>query len=264
VRTLITGAGGFIGRHLLAAIPGAEPVSHREVTMVRLDGVGLVIHAGRAAGIGTQAWRLEQDVEHLLLTRLAGHAARYVMLSTRAVYGAAPGRPLREDDPPVPVTAYGRNKLSLEQAARTLLGDRLCVLRLSNVFGFEWPGRATFFGNMLDRLERDGLIRFDMAGSTRRDFVPVEPAVAMIARLATGTRSGIVHVGAGLSLPCADLAQAVIDGFGRGRLVVDGPEPRDCFAFDTTIARAETGIVVARAQILAAARGAGRALAAAR
>jgi nucleoside-diphosphate-sugar epimerase len=264
VRTLVTGAGGFIGRHLLAAIPDALPAPHGAIPSIDLDGVELVIHAGRAAGIGTDEWRLEQDPEYRLLTRLVGHSARYVMLSTRAVYGPAGSRPLRPTDPPAPASPYGRNKLRLEQAARDLLGERLCILRLSNVFGFEWPGRTTFFGTMLDRLKQDGLIRFDMAGSTRRDFIPVEPAARMIARLAALRQSGIVQVGAGLSLPCADLAHAVIEGFGNGRLLVESVLPKDEFAFDTSAAQAETGILVQPDDVLSAARQAGRALAAAR
>ncbi len=264
MRTLVTGAGGFIGRHLLAALPDALPVPHQAIPGIDLAGVELVIHAGRATGIGTEAWRLDQDLEHCLLTRLAGHPACYVMLSTRAVYGPAGSRPLRPTDTPAPASAYGRNKLRLEQAAQGLLGERLCILRLSNVFGFEWPGRATFFGIMLDRLKRDGVIRFDMAGSARRDFLPVELAARMIARLAAGRQGGIVHVGAGLSLPCADLAHAVIEGFGSGRLLVESPFPKDEFAFDASAAQAATGIVVGADDVLSAARQAGLALAAAR
>jgi nucleoside-diphosphate-sugar epimerase len=264
MRTLVTGAGGFIGRHLMAAIPGALPAPHHVIPGISLDGVELVIHAGRATGIGTDSWRLDQDPEYCLLTRLASHPARYMMLSTRAVYGIAGSQALRPTDPPAPVTPYGRNKLRLEQAARDLLGERLCILRLSNVFGFEWPGRATFFGIMLDGLKRDSVIRFDMAGSTRRDFIPVELAALTVARLTTGRQRGIVHVGAGLSLPCADLAHAVIQGFGSGRLLVESPLPKDEFAFDTRAAQAETGVVVRADDVLSAARQAGLALAAAR
>ncbi|WP_027135361.1 NAD-dependent epimerase/dehydratase family protein [Geminicoccus roseus] len=263
MRILVTGASGFIGRHLLAALPDAAPVPHQAIPDVPLEGVELVIHAGRAAGIGTEAWRLADDVEHLLLTRLARHPAHYVMLSSRAVYGPAEGRRLRESDLPAPASAYGRNKLRLEQAGQVLLGQRLCILRLSNVFGFEWPGRSTFFGAMLDRLKREGLIRFDMAGSTRRDFVPVAQAAAMIAALATRRRGGIVHVGAGRSLHCAALAEAVIAGYGEGRLVVDAVNPYDEFAYNTALAQARTGINVSEAEILAAARAAGAALRAA-
>lgn len=263
MRILLTGAGGFIGRHLAAQIPSAVPVRHEALATIALEDVDLVIHAGRAAAIGTERWRLDQDLEHGLLTRLARQRARYVMLSTRAVYGRQAGLlPLRESDPTLPVTAYGRNKLRLEQAATTLLGqERLCILRLSNVFGFEWPGRTTFFGTMLERLRAEGLIRFAMAGSTRRDFVPVRLAAAMIARLALGKLTGVIHVGAGRSLPCAALAEAVIAGYGSGRLVIDKAAVSDEFAFDTGIASTACGIEVSEAAILAAATEAGRLLA---
>ena len=46
-------------------------------------------------------------------------------------------RPLAETAPTGPSDAYGRHKLAVEHALRELLGERLTVLRLANVFGYE-------------------------------------------------------------------------------------------------------------------------------
>jgi nucleoside-diphosphate-sugar epimerase len=261
LRIAITGAGGFIGRHLAASLPEAVALSHQE--MPTLDGqrFDLVIHAGRSPAIGRGDWRLADDAEHLLLRRLASSSCRYLMLSSRAVYGPAGDAALAPGHATAPASAYGRNKLRLEQAGRDLLGERLGILRLSNVFGCEWPGRATFFGTMLAGLAQRSEIRFDMAGSTRRDFVPVEMAARIIASLARlRAEDPVLHVGAGIALPCAALAEAVIAGFGRGRLVATGPE-RDGFAFDVGRTVALTGIALDEAGVLGAAWAAGRQLA---
>ncbi|WP_222183949.1 NAD-dependent epimerase/dehydratase family protein [Geminicoccus harenae] len=261
MRIAITGAGGFIGRHLAAALPEAVPLSHREIPTLDGHHFDLVIHAGRSPGIGQADWLLADDAEYLLLRRLADSACRYLMLSSRAVYGPADGNALAPNHPTAPASAYGRNKLRLEQAGRDLLGERLGILRLSNVFGCEWPGRTTFFGTMLAGLAERGAIRFDMAGSTRRDFVPVAAAARTIASLARlGTRDPVLHVGSGIALPCAALAEAAIAGFGRGRLVATGPE-RDGFAFDVGRTVALTGIALDEAAVLGAARAVGRELA---
>ena len=230
------------------------------IPTVALDDVDLVIQAGRSARIGADDFRLDNDQEYRLLRRLAGGRARYLMLSTRAVYGPAGPGPLRETDAPAPASAYACNKLALERAATKALGERACIARLSNVFGFEWPGRRTFFGTMLTSLKDQGVIRFDMAGETERDFLPVELAATALARLATTGASGVVNVGAGFSLPCAALAQSLIDGFGSGRLAIDTDEPSDTFWMDTSRLAKLTGLRTTSASVLAAAHDAGRRL----
>jgi nucleoside-diphosphate-sugar epimerase len=261
MRVLLTGAGGFIGRHVRASLPHAEPVPHASVATVPLEGVDVVIHAGRYRPAGPGRWQLCDDPEAALMVRVGRSGARYVMLSSRAVYGPAGAEPLREDHPVAPTSEYGRHKLRLEEHGHGLLGDRLTILRLSNVFGFEWPGRPTFFGIMLDRLAAEGSIRFDMAPDTRRDFIPVQAAAAMIARLAADPLPGLFNIGAGHSVACGTLAEAVIQGFGRGRLIVSDPVPRDSFDFDTGRARHRTGVTISKDEVIEAARAAGRQLA---
>jgi nucleoside-diphosphate-sugar epimerase len=261
MRILVTGAGGFIGRYLLAALPDAQPIPHHQMPTLPLDDVGVVIHAGRYRPADPAKWRLEEDPEAHLLERLAHSAARYVMLSTRTVYGRASSFILSEADPLRPATAYGRHKLALEERGRLLLGDRLTIARLSNVFGFEWPGRATFFGIMQERLAREGQVNFDMAAETRRDFIPVEAAARAIAALALDGRPATVNVGSGHAVACGALAQALIDGFGHGRLVVTDHTVKDEFVLNTSQLQARTGLLLAEADILEAARRAGRQLA---
>lgn len=258
---LVTGAGGLIGRHVLAALgPGrARGVSHHAITAPDLlEGVATVIHAGRDPRLGTPAWRVDADAEVMLAERLARSSIRLVSLGTRKVL-AASDRPLAEDAPVAPVDAYGRAKALLEAALLERLGARLTRLRIANVIGNEPPGRASFMGAMLAGLVKDGTIRFDMAAETRRDFVPVGFVAQAIARLAADPPGGIVHLGSGHAIPCGLLARWTIEGFGRGRLVVERAERRDPFVLDVRRLRALTGLACPRAAVRDAAREAGRA-----
>lgn len=258
---LVTGSGGLIGRHVLAALgPGrARGVDHRAITAPDLlDGVTTVVHAGRDPGLGTPDWRLEADAEIVLAERLRPTRIRLLSLGTRKVL-AASDRPLAEDAPVAPADAYGRAKAALEAALQERLGERLTRLRIANVIGPEPPGRRSFMGAMLAGLVRDGTIRFDMAALTRRDFVPVGFVAEAIARLAEAPPGGIVHLGSGHAIPCGLLARWTIEGFGRGRLVVECHERRDAFVMDVRRLRALTGLACPRAAVREAARAAGRA-----
>jgi nucleoside-diphosphate-sugar epimerase len=260
---LVTGAGGLIGRHVVAALgpERARGVSHQAVTAPDLLlGVTTVVHAGRDPLLGKPGWRLDADAEIRLAERLRGTGIRLVSLGSRKVL-APSDRPLREDAVIGPVDAYGRAKALLEAALVERLGDRVTRLRIANVIGIEPPGRASFMGAMLAGLVADRTIRFDMAAETRRDFVPVAFVARAIARLAHDPPGGIVHLGSGHAIPCGLIARWTIEGFGRGRLVVERDERRDAFVLDTGRLRALTGLTCPRATIRDAAVAAGRAAA---
>ena len=98
------------------------------------------------------------------------------MLSSRKVY--APGAlPLAETAATGPTDAYGRQKLATETALRQLLGERLTVLRLANIFGYERerPGaRPSLRPRARPPGRREGRIRYAMSPFVERDFLPVD------------------------------------------------------------------------------------------
>lgn len=256
---LIAGAGGFIGRALTAALPGARRASHAEALRPgALDGIAAAVWCGRDPRLGTPAWRVDGDAEIAFADSCAAAGVRLLSLGTRKVYAPSPA-PLAESAPLAPSDLYGRQKLSIEQALDAILGSRLTRLRLANVFGVE-PGRSSFMGRMLTTLARDDEIRLDMSPFTRRDFLPVEAAAQAIATLAADPPGGIVNLGSGVALEAGRLALAVIAGHGRGRLVIDAPAERDAFVLDPSRARALTGIALAADEILARARACGASL----
>ncbi len=257
---LVTGAGGFIGRHIAQALgPSARACGHGALAEPGLlDGIETVIHAGRDPRLGTKDYRLEADLELALACRVAERGLRMLTLSSRKVYAPA-DKPLDEASPLGPTDAYGEQKLAMEMALEGLLGDRLTRLRLANIFGFE-PGRTSFMGRMLDGLTRDATITFDMSPFTARDFLDVDSTGRMVAAIAERPPGGIVNVGSGVALPTGRLALALIEGFGRGRLVVLDAAERDSFVLDCRKLEGLVGLGTDAAALLDEARRLGRRL----
>lgn len=251
---LVTGAGGLIGRHVAQTLGRAARVRGHDALggPGLLDGIEAVVHAGRDPRLGTPGYRLADDVELALARRVAERGLPFLMLSTRKVYAPA-DRPLDEAAPLGPGDLYGRQKLAMEEALGELLGPRLTRLRLANIFGFE-PGRPGFMGRMLDGLAREAAITFDMSPFTTRDFLDVETAARMIAALARRPPGGIVNVGSGVALPTGRLALALIEGFGRGRLVILDPAERDGFLLDCRRLEGLVGLGTDAASLLGQAR----------
>jgi UDP-glucose 4-epimerase len=234
-RLLVVGQGSFIARHFFAAC--AEPVTavgHDAIGRPDLlDGVDRVISFARHPLLGKEGYRpatMDQDLR--LAKRIAGRGIDYVMLSSRKVY-APSTRPLAESDPTGPQDLYGRHKLAIEQELRELLGPRLTVLRLANVFGYERGlARRTFLSLTLDQLARHGQIRFDMSPFVVRDFLPVAACAHVLAQIVAAPPGGVLNVGSGIALPTGRLALWVLEGYGRGELVIESPDERDAFVLD--------------------------------
>jgi nucleoside-diphosphate-sugar epimerase len=166
VKVLVTGATGFIGAPLTAALteaghqvraavrdrrrrsfaPGVEiallPDLAGAVDWTPLAaGMDVVVHLAGIAHVGPEIPDAIYDrVNHLATAGLAGAAARagarkfVLMSSTRAQAGAASDAPLTESAAPQPTDAYGRSKLAAEAAVRAS-GLPSTILRPALVYG---------------------------------------------------------------------------------------------------------------------------------
>jgi dTDP-4-dehydrorhamnose reductase len=153
-RWLVTGAGGMLGRDLVAAL------ERRGELVTGLDRPDLDVTDGAAVAaavaaarpdvvVNCAAWTAVDDAEkheeralavngggpaHLAEACAAG-GARLVQLSTDYVFPGTGQRPYREDDPPAPASAYGRTKLAGERAVLGRLPDAGFVVRTAWLYG---------------------------------------------------------------------------------------------------------------------------------
>jgi UDP-glucose 4-epimerase len=265
-RILIVGRGSFLAGQVLGALPPerVRAVGHDETLRPDLlDEVACAVNFGRHPLLGSEAYRLDtMDPDLRLARRLGEREIAYLMLSTRKVYAPSEGA-LAEDAPTAPVDGYGRAKLAVEERLRGLLGERLTILRLANVFGYERrPGRVTFLSSLLERLATDGEVHYDISPFVARDFLPVEAFVRLLLALAQAPPGGVLNVGSGIALPTGRLALWIIEGYGRGRLVIDSPREHDAFVLDVTRLRALQGEPCSFTELRARAVALGRRLAA--
>ncbi len=183
---LITGAGGYIGRHLARALcargetvraldrdrAALAPLAARGVELqcadagdpaalaAALPGVQLIYHlAGSALGSPAAIRRANVDGARTLAAACAGRAElrAVVFASSGALYPSGPGW-LSEETPPAPAFHYARAKAEAEQvllAAHQHHGVPVLIARIAAVYGPASPAL------MLDQVRRG---RFPLIG----------------------------------------------------------------------------------------------------
>lgn len=238
-RLVVVGASGFIGRAVAREAEASElPVVRlgRSVPEGALRAGDVLVNAALHPLYRTQPYALETDLDRELAGVAAACSAHLVMLSSRRVYGPDHRWGAKESDPSLgDESQYGRNKAETEVWLSAEHGASTCILRLSNVYGFEYaPGlrRDSFFGAMLADLKTTNEIIFHMASETRRDFIPVETAAESIVNAARNRLTGVFNIGSGFAIPCGALALALCEGYGRGTIRA-GVEVRDEFYLNT-------------------------------
>lgn len=216
MKIVVTGATGFVGRHVVAALlarghavtavarnppdRGVAPwidevnfvacdVHDNDIEHPALLGVpdALVHLAWPGLPNYKDLFHIERNLpaDYRFVKRMVGAGTQHVLMTgTCFEYGMQSGA-LSEDDPPLPTNAYGIAKNSLRVFLQTLQRQHPFVLQWARLFYLYGPGQNA--GSVLAQLDRAidaGEPSFDMSGGEQlRDYLPVQEASGYLAAL---------------------------------------------------------------------------------
>ena len=255
MRALVTGALGFVGRHLVHHLEASGddviPLDHRgphPVDITDPDAVREAIVAARPeavyhlagwAEVGSSwsdpvgALRLNAEgTLHVLEACRAAGVERVLSVSSAEVYGLvrAEDLPLREDAPQRPLNPYAASKVAADALAlQAFLGHGLGVLRV-RPFNHIGPGQSEQFvapaiAARIARAERDGRDEIPVGNLTpRRDLTDVRD-VARAYRLLVerGEPGEVYNVCSGRDLAVRELAERLVALADRPLVLVPDP-----------------------------------------
>jgi dTDP-4-dehydrorhamnose reductase len=247
VRVAVTGAGGRLGRALVAALEDAPftgpfgPIAWTraewdldapDTIASRLDAdrVETVVHAAAWTDVDgcardpARALARNGDATRVLAEACAGGGVDLIVLSTNEVFDGdrLDGRGYTPADPPAPRNPYGASKLAGERAAARAFeragAGQLGIVRTAWLFG---PGQPDFPAKILAAAERaagtDEPLRAVADEWGCPTYTP-DLADAVVELLAEGRVEGIHHVVNGGTATRAEWARDVVR---RARLDVD-------------------------------------------
>jgi GDP-4-dehydro-6-deoxy-D-mannose reductase len=267
MKALVTGADGFVGRHLVAWLQEAgddvvETDRHHgldildpEALRAFVAGVQpeVVYHLAGQADVGgswaspVATFRLNAEgTMNVLLAAVAAGVSRVVAVSSADVYGR-----VGEDELPIaenaelrPVSPYGASKAAADLIAlQTHLGHGLGVVR-ARPFNHLGPGQSDRFvasalASRVARNELDGTEEVPVGNLTsRRDFTDVRDVVRAYRLVAERGEAGVAYnVCSGRDVAVQELADRLVAMADRPMRLV--PDPDLARPVDTPVLRGD-------------------------
>jgi nucleoside-diphosphate-sugar epimerase len=245
---LVTGAEGFIGRHLVAALRGAgRPVHTHDrgdgniaSCPLRFEDVRHVFHLAARTFV-PDSWKNPRDFYEVntlgtanVLEFCRRSGASLTLLSSY-VYGNPLRLPIAEDHPLRPFNPYAHSKILAEQITayyQDQFGVRAAVIRPFNIYG---PGQATSFliPTMISQALDPACEAITVADlRPRRDFLYVRDLVSLLIATVDLPASAVLNAGSGASTSIGELLQLINDLLPSPKPLVSTCEERPAEVID--------------------------------
>lgn len=214
---LVTGARGFLGRHLVSLLEGQGFQVHpagradlatRETVRELLERVrpARVFHLGAQSSVATGLQERRETLlgnvmsQRYLLEGLVGTGARVLVVGSSEEYGLPEGLPLTEDMPLRPRNVYAVSKVGQDLMGRQFFREHGLHVVRARSFNHTGPGRSerfmeSSFAAQLARIyrrEQENVIRVGNL-EARRDFTDGRDAVRAYALLLERGEPGEVY-----------------------------------------------------------------------
>jgi UDP-glucose 4-epimerase len=242
----VTGANGFIGRHLVRSLADAgrdvHGIGHGAIEDVDRQRLGLgmwlngdidaanlnalagrsgrpstIFHLAGGSSVGLSIAQPFEDFSRTVVStarllewlRSFAPECRLIAASSAAVYGTQHNGPISEAAATVPVSPYGQHKLMMEQLCSSFavsFGVRSTVARLFSVYGPHL--RKQLLWDICSRLHRgERTLVLGGTGAEIRDWTDIRDVVRMFAKIS--------------EVPQRDNYQIINGGSGLGTSVAD-------------------------------------------
>jgi nucleoside-diphosphate-sugar epimerase len=266
MKVLVTGAGGFSGRHLISYLSAdlsvkiycasvtprcetgwlfCDMTQKKAVSdLVRQVMPDQIYHlAGLNTGDYDSDYRVNLlSTKNLLEAIVEGKSpCRILLVGSSAEYGFVPeeDNPVKEDHALAPMSVYGLTKVYQTYLMKFYYSFHdmdVVMARPFNLLGRGAPANL-FIGRVYEQIEafQAGRTAKIVVGNleNRRDYIPIEQAVHYYALIMQRGRSGeIYNVGSGTSIPIRDLLKRTLEKNGLSMAVVEERRPALSHTFD--------------------------------
>ena len=238
-KILVVGKNSFIGNSLLNVKDENQfySISYNDLYDTDLTQFNTVVNCSLHPYYKKSIYHHGIDVDFDVARMAYKYNCHYVMLSTRKIYGTSKTlRMYYEFDKENPYDHYSENKLKSENKIISRFGDKVTIIRGSNLFGEEL-GRPSMMGYFLNQLDKDGVIRYNINPITSKDIIHVDDASEIISKVCVKKPVGIYNLGTSVPYTMLDIGTALVSGYygerDDSKIIVEGDDYGEQFVLST-------------------------------
>jgi nucleoside-diphosphate-sugar epimerase len=211
-KTLIVGESSFIGKHL----SNFDIVSYNNFKYADICKYRTVVNCALNPSYKLDKYDERCDVDFEIGKKAFENNCHFVMLSTSKIYGNSFSLKIYDENSEfLPYDFYSENKLITEDRLLYNFGNKITILRGSNIFGYEY-GRNSFLGFCMNQLVDTGIIKYVVSEKIKRDFLFVDDAAFIIEKVCEEKPIGVYNLSSNYGLEIGSIARSLIDGYSYG------------------------------------------------
>lgn len=231
-KILIIGKRGFIGNSLAVYLKKFYNLTHRSYKETikiksRINKFDFIINTSISKNYIENKYNHKFDNDLKITSFINNPKTIYIFLSTRKVYKSQPN--IKENSKLFPKSNYSKNKLITEQRLKKILGDKLLILRISNVIGDKSKIKKvhnTFLDIFFDNVKKGFIVdnKDDF-----KDFISIDKFCEIIKGVITKNLKGTFNVSIGRKIYLNELIKW-LNKFNKKKLKIRSKSTKsECF-----------------------------------
>tara|TARA_B100000787_G_C16194579_1_gene299829 strand:- start:2336 stop:3151 length:816 start_codon:yes stop_codon:yes gene_type:complete len=152
-------------------------------------------------------YNLKNDYDYQIAKKIANSDVKQIFLSSRKIYPAKDN--IKEKDKKNPLCNYSKNKLLTEKKLINVLKDRILILRISNLIGYDKilskrKLHKTFIDIFFENIKKGYILKNN---GLYKDFISAKNFSKIIERLMLKNATGVFNVSAGQKIYLDDIVK---------------------------------------------------------
>jgi UDP-glucose 4-epimerase len=257
MNVLVTGAHGFLGRHMARKFSAAGHtvtgighgkwyaeefnrwgITHWVETTITFEALlnihgqfDVIVHCGGSGSVAYSKGNPYEDFQKsvqstlslLEYIRLQSPKAKFIYPSSPAAQGNMPDAPIHEETISLPISPYGFHKKIAEELCLSYSRNydvNVGIVRFFSIYGAGLKKQLLYDACKKIATQKEGDFVFHGTGGETRDWLHVEDAASLVLRLSENLgKWAVVNGGTGIRTEISEVLQLVVSEFDTSRKI---------------------------------------------
>ena len=187
-----------------------QKIKFNDLNQYNISDADFIINCSNSKSFFYKQYLKNSDRNLKIANLIKKTRTKFIILSTRQVYD--PKLNITERSKLKPINMYAKNCLKSENFCKKIIKNKLLILRLSNVIGYEIGNKKKpSLMSIIIKSLKNKKIYFDNNYILKKDFLPIKFLCLCIEKLIQKKIVGIVNIGTGIPVTVKELIKTIVD-----------------------------------------------------